>query len=174
MKERTVPAGGSIWTDGSKVSFRPRKSMKIDEKELRPRGHHRWEKRLSQGMITWTADDLISAPNNYNSSQTLSYHEHPVLRKISTQYPRSHFLVSGGMEVLSRQCAIQKLAVPISKSCLYSIMFSCSLSLSCSWISEVSHPRQGWQLPSYQEPRPYWEVTTIYKVSSWCKMVIEF
>lgn len=132
MKERTVPPGGSIWTDGSKVSFRPRKSMKIDEKELRPRGHHRWEKRLSQGMITWTADDLISAPNNYNSSQTLSYHEHPVLRKISAQYPRSHFLVSGGMEVLSRQCAIQKLAVPISKSCLYSIMFSCSLSLSCS------------------------------------------
>ena len=49
VKERTAPGDGSIRTDGPRVSFRPRKSMKIDEKELRPRGHFRWEKRYLRG-----------------------------------------------------------------------------------------------------------------------------
>lgn len=49
VKERTAPAGGSIWTDGSKVSFGPRKSIKIDERELKPRGHFRWERNYLRG-----------------------------------------------------------------------------------------------------------------------------
>ena len=40
-QERTAPGSGSKWKDGPNAYFGPRKNMKIDEKELRPRRHFR-------------------------------------------------------------------------------------------------------------------------------------